>query len=220
MLQTLQIAQLVLFLLTPLSLLVIGLLILFKPVSVIPRIWHMAVFLPLIIANLFAVFENQLVLQNKITLDVNVWLLLIIDLVLTGAIVFSFRGWMVYGLNAERVQELLLSYFKEKGLVWTAERRERKNTYGRASDAIRISVQFVGKHGEIWIIDRFNEVLVQVDSRVGACLLKSLWSSFVKIEVSRSFKQRATGIIYIVLAVIFAVMSWIFFFEPRLTLLE
>ena len=220
MLQALQIIQLILFLITILSLLLIGLLILSKPVSIVRRHWHLAVFVPIIIANLLAVLENQFILENKISLDGNILLILVIDLALLVGILYLFRGLAVYGLSSERVQALLLEYFDAHGLAWSEAEDEKKSLWGRTSDAIHITLASMGERGGIWIIDRYYEVLVQPGSRQAACLLKRFWQSAQMIEKKYDFKQHAVGILYIVLAFIFAVMSWIFFFEPRLTLLE
>jgi len=217
---TLQTLQLILFLFPILSLFVIGGLILIKPVCLIHRRWFLAVFLPLLIANLIAIFENYLVNDGIAVIDWRSWLILAADLALILGIMWAFRGWLVYGLDGDTVQDLLVSYLQSHGLDYEIDSGEISTILGRYSDARLITMHWMGKDEVIWITERFNEVSIRTGTPRGACILKGALSKIRHTETTYAFKRHATGILYIVLASVFAVLTWIFFFEPRILLIE
>lgn len=73
---------------------------------------------------------------------------------------------------------------------------------------------------DIRIRNRFNEIIVQAESKMGRQILKDLFPQILETKDAPMNKSRATGVLFIVLGLVFAVLGWIFFFEPRLILLE
>jgi len=218
--QPIQILQVILFLIPILSLFVIGGLILIKPVCLIHRRWFLVVFLPLLIANLLAILQNYLMIDGSAAIDWQLWLILTADLLLIMVITWTFRGWSVYGLDGDKVQDLVLGYLQSQGLDFDVDDGEISTLFGRISDARLINVHWMGKDVVIQIGERFNEVSIRTGTPRGACFLKGALSKIRCAQTIYAFKRHAVGILYIVLGAVFAVLSWIFFFEPRILLIE
>lgn len=220
MLQMLQILQLILFFIPVFTLLSLGAVILVKSVSVISRRWFLAVFLPLLIANPLAYIENRLTSETALGADWRLWLVIIADAVLVFVILRAFRGWAVYGFDADQVRALLQDYFRGQGLNSDGKEETRRSLWGQVWEGCVLSVELLEETASLWIIERFNEVHVRAHSSRGACLLKRALASVKQDEPHYDFSRHAVGILYLVLGVVLAVLGWIFFFEPRLILIE
>lgn len=221
MTQTLQTLQLILFAIPTLTLLAIGGVILIKPVSVINRRWYLLVFLPLLLANAAAILEND-PSAGAFSSAANwrLWLVLIADLAMAVGVTLVFRGALVYGLNAAETEGLLASTLRDKGYEVHSHVGEKRVLWGSSLDARILTVNQDGQAVDLWITERFNEVIIHAESRNGFVLLKQALPEIPKVERPYDFKSHAMGILYIILAVVFAVLFWIFFFEPRLILIE
>ena len=220
MLQTLQSIQIALFFIPSLVLIAMGVVILVKPISIINRRWYLAVFLPLLIANPLAIVENNLLQEGSFVVGWRLWLILAADFVMMAGIFWFLRGWMVYGPGAEDVQKLLIAYFQDQGLTVEVFTEKKRARLGGVWDVPIIRVKGPGQSEEIWVTERFNEILIRTDSSSGTCLVKHALPSLRRVEKRYDFSRHAVGILYIVLGVVMAVLGWIFFFEPRLILVE
>lgn len=220
MTQTLQILQLVLFSLPILALLILGGVILLKSVTIINRRWYLMIFLPLLLANTLAIFENAPGSEMGNALGWRLWLILIADIVMTIWVVLTFRGYLVFGLSADDTLELLTEHFLKEGLDVHLRTGKKRFLWGRTTDAQILTLNQIGQREELWITERFSEVLVGADSLAGSKHLRNVLGDLRRIPRPYDFKLHAVGVLYIVLGLVFAVLSWIFFFEPRLILIE
>jgi len=218
--QILQIMQLILFSLPIIALLGIGVVILLRPVSILSRRWTLAVFLPLLVANPLALLENNYLATSFDTLDWRIGLILVADIVLVVGAFWISQGFMVYGITAPDAEEMLVRTLEEQGLVIEVHSGEKQVLGGRVWHARILSVTTEGRTEDIWITERYNEILIRADSRVGLGILKKGLPSLRKSTRHYDFKAHAMGILYIILAIVFAVLSWIFFFEPRFILID
>lgn len=219
MTQTLQIIQLVLFILPILALFGMGGVILLKSVSIINRRWFLLIFLPLLFANPLAILENTLAEPSKAA-DWRLWTILMADLALGVWILHSFRGFMVYGVDAAETVQLLKGQFQDQGFEVHLGIGKKRLLWGKTWDAKVLTLDLQGLKKEIWVIERFQEVLVSTDSKFGLTHLKQILPALRRVERPYGFKSHAIGVLYLVLGVVLAVLSWIFFFEPRLILIE
>lgn len=220
LIQTIQILQLILFIIPGIVLIALGVVILVKPVSVIDRRWYWAVFLPLLLANPLALIENSPIWPGIGPINWRVGLILAADIILVIWIILTFRGYMVFGVNAEGTLSTLEETLQSMDYDVETRMGEKRVLWGRAWEARILDVSWSGQTTEIWITERFNDVVIHTDSAAGRSLLKEALPSLREVENAYVFKDHAMGILYIVLAVVFAVLGWIFFFEPRLILID
>lgn len=220
LIQTIQILQLILFIIPGVVLITMGVVILAKPVSVINRRWYWAVFLPLLLANPLALIENSPIWPGIGPVNWRVWLILAADIFLVVWITLAFRGYMVFGVNVVEAQSILKEAFESMGYEVKVRTGEKRALWGRAWEAHILDVSRSGQSVEIWMTERFNEVDVRADTRSSRPLLKAALPSLRQLDKPYLFKDHAMGILFIVLAVVFAVLGWIFFFEPRLIFIE
>ncbi len=216
MTQTLQILQLILFSIPILALLGIGGKILKKTVSIINRRWFLCVFLPLLLANPLIILESYSIEDSLIPADWRLWLILITDLALIVGITWVFRGFMVIGLNQSEVKNIIFCGLQDRGHKVKSHTGKKQVLLGRVWNALILTISTNGHQEDIWITEGFNEVLIRVDSSAGLGILKHVLPALRTEEKPSNFKARTLGFLYIVLAVVFAVLSWILFFEPRL----
>ncbi len=209
----LQTLQLALFGLSILTLLTFGTLILARPVNVINRRWYLAVLLPLLLANPLAVLEEEALLTVSWTVDWRTWLVLAASIGLLIYFVVTLRGMVVYGLSLESVEEQLTAAWQAQGFTVTAQAGENQ------AESRMLMVEFDGASAEIVLSARFREVRIQPGSAAGQNTLRQALPALRDSEAAEGVTFHMAGVLYIVLAVVFAVMSWIFFFEPRLVLL-
>lgn len=215
-----QTVQVILFVLPILVLFAIGLKILISPVGIIDQRWFLAVLYPLLVANSLVIAENIIGLQVNITGDWRLVLIVIADLAFFVGFALYFRGILIYGLGPEAIESALESIFAGQGYEIHISRGEKSFLWERVKDACILSVEKAGQREVLWFTTRFNEVLLRADTPAGLGLLRSALPELKKEEELYDLKTHATGILYIVLAIIFAVLTWIFFFEPRFILIS
>ena len=213
--QILQVLQVTLFSFPTLALLVIGVLILSRSVSIIDRRIYLVVFIPLLLANTLVLFEG-----NGIRFFWRTWLIVGADLVLILGIVWFSHGFQVYGLTAETVVTVLANAFRQQGYTVKAKVTEKRDVWGRTRDAYLLTAHRTGEAYPFWIISRFNEVFIRAKKRADTRHLHQALPALRQQDVPYDFKAHAVGVLYIVLALVFTVLTYIFFFEPRLILIE
>jgi len=214
--QTLTIIQIGLFALPMLSLFGLGVVILVKPVNVINRRWYMAVIAPLLLANPLVVLDNTLRSVGEISLGWRFWVVLVVDILLLVGITWWFRGYLVYGLSASEVEDGLKHEFEARGLEVQKNIGVKSSLMGGSGDAYVLTVTAQGTSADIWISERYKEVLLQVDTKRGYQILKRELSSLRETDLPYQIKAHLMGILFIIFAFVVAVMLWIFFFEPKL----
>lgn len=220
MTQTLQTLQLILFAVPVVVLIGLGVVILIRPVSVISRRWFLAVFLPILLANPLALLEDNLQVGGPAVFGWRFWVILIADLAMVVWIVYSFKGFTVYGLTQEEVLTHLTAMLTEQDRSVTTRQGERPSLMGKAREGRVLSFEYEGGIEEIWIAEQYHEVHIRAASAQGRRFLRGAFASLRKVQKPYNFSWHAMGVLYIILAVVFAVFSWIFFFEPRLILIE
>ena len=216
MAQTLTIIQIGLFALPMLSLFGLGVVILVKPVNVINRRWYMAVIAPLLLANPLVVLDNTLRSVGEISLGWRFWVVLVVDILLLVGITWQFRGYLVYGLSALEIEDLLTQAFTKKGLEVQKNIGVKSSLLGWAGDAVVLTLTQEGQPVDFWISERYREVLLQADTKDSYHLLKSTLSPLRETDQPYRINAHIMGILFIIFAIVLAVMLWIFFFEPKL----
>ncbi len=216
MAQTLAALQIGLFSLPVLSLIGLGIMILVKPVNVINRRWYLAVIAPLLLANPLVLLENTLRSESAISLGWRFWSVLVVDILILGGIAWLFRGYLVYGLSASEVEEILMYAFKAQGLDVQKNIGVKSSLLGWTGDAHVLTVMDQGQPADIWISERYREVLLQTDTTRGDHLLKAELSSLRGTDQPYQINAHMMGILFIIFAIVLAVMLWILFFEPKL----
>ena len=216
----LQILQLVLFFIPVGALLVLGILFLSRAVVILNRRWYLFVFIPLIFANPFAVVENNLVNDISITGDWRFWLVIVVDMVLLIGGTFLFRGFQVIGLNASETMAVLKDLCEKKYGVVNLHMGEKQTFWGETRKALIATVEDQEKHWDVWVMEKQGEVQLQADSGEGTDLIKQVVPILRKIRKAYELKDHVLGILFIVFAVVLAVFGWIFFFEPRLLVID
>ena len=216
MTQTQQVLQVILFGIPSLVLLGIGVSILRHAVSIINRRWFLAVLIPLLIANTVTIFSDD----GQLSLDWRTWLLLGANSVLMIGSLWVTHGYQVYGLKIESVEQVLTQLLQNQGFTVTADSIEKRDLWGQTRDARRLTAVKDGPAHVFWITARFNEVLMRAERSADANLLVQSLPALCEEAVPYDSKAHAVGVLYIVLALVFAVLTWIFFFEPRFILIE
>ncbi|HCU57780.1 MAG TPA: hypothetical protein DF984_06100 [Anaerolineaceae bacterium] len=212
--------QLVLFLVPILYLLVLGLLILFKPVTILDRRWMLLAFFPILLDNLLAIFGNETLSLAEILRDGYFWLILGADLAIGIGITLTMRGYAVYGLTPEQVELALVQAMTDAGYVAGAAQGEWKSNWGRASEAVIITWETKGQSRSCAITSRTGEVMVRTKARSDLKQLPAFIGKIRNVKNPYEFSQHAVGVLYLVMAFVLAVFGWIYFFEPRLILIE
>ena len=216
MTQTLQVFQVILFGIPSLALLAIGMIILHRSVSIINRRWFLAVLIPLLIANTLTIFADN----GQMNLGWRTWLILGADLVLILGSIWATRGFQVYGLPAEVVEQVLTASLIQQGFTVNTHSAEKRDVWGRTREARHLAAVKAEQEHVLWITERFNEVQIRVERSADTHLLRQSLPALQEEKVPYEFKAHAVGVLYIVLALIFTVLTWIFFFEPRFILIE
>lgn len=218
-LEVLQILQVALFTIPILYLLVLGLVILLRPVAVLNRRWLLLVFLPLLVANPLAFAEADL--RNDVTVvsDWAFWVLVGVDLLLAGGGLWLFRGYSVYGLGEAQVRDGLVEALRAAGRTVAVSQGEQKTLLSKPQNVTTLTVTQGEAAGTLWLTARAGEVVVHTRSRVMMKQLRPALASVGKNQREGGSPNRALGMLYLVVAVVFAVLTWIFFFEPRILVL-
>ncbi len=215
-----QAVQLILFILPILALLGIGLKILLAPISILNQRWYLAVFFPLLLANTLVIVENLFNNEVATAGDWRLLLIVIADFALLVGFVLYFRGILVYGMTLDAIEIALKSAFDQQGYETSVGHGEKKFLWERIRDARILSMEKAGHKEVLWLTERFKEVLIRADTRAGLALFQSVLPELRTVEQSYEIKDHATGVLYLMLAIIFAVLTWIFFFEPRFILIS
>ena len=221
MILTLQILQVSLFSVPVIVLIVLGLVILLRPVAVINRRWLLLTFLPLLVANLLAAVVGDT--QNGIDLlsDWRFWAMVVVDAVLAVGIGFWLRGVALYGLSMATAEALCKEALEAQGYSVTARIGEKRTLLTTVPQATILAVTIEGREEEFWLIHRAGEVVARTDSRRGMSLLRRNVLPILRShQTPYVFQAHAMGVLYLVLAVMLLTFGWIYFFEPRLALVE
>ena len=221
MILTLQILQVSLFTIPVIVLIVLGLVILLRPVAVINRQWLLLTFLPLLLANLLATVMGDT--QNGIAVlpDWRFWAIVAVDLVLAVGIGIWLRGAALYGLPLTRAETLCRDALEAQGYSVSPRIGEKRTLLTTVPQATIFSVTIEDGEEDIWLTSRAGEVLVRTDSRRGMTLLRQkVLPALRNHQTPYVFQAHAMGILYLVLAVVLLVFGWIYFFEPRLLFVE
>jgi len=218
--QTLQILQIILFSIPIGALLVLGIVILAMPVVVINRRWYLLMFFPLILANLIAMLESNLADVLSIAGNWRLWLVMVGDALLLGIGIFLFRGFQVIGLDDSEVMAGLREFYLQKHFDVQCSTGEKQIPWGEKRKAMIISVKDQELEEDLWVEEKPGEVILRADSARGLALIRQALPELRQIEKPNLIKTHLLGILFIVLAVVIAVLGWIFFFEPRLILIE
>lgn len=216
MTQVLQTLQVALFALPTLTLMVIGIVILRRSVSIVDRRWFLAVLIPLLLANTLSIAAEN----GQLRLDWRTWLILAADVILISGAVWLSRGFQVYGLDLRQVEHILTDSLHTQGFSVSASSAEKQDLWGRTKNARLLTAVKAEQTHLFWVTSRFNEVLVLPERSPDANLFRRVLPALRAAQVPYDFKAHAVGVLYIVLALVFAVLSWIFFFEPRFILIE
>lgn len=218
MILTLQILQVSLFSIPIIVLIVLGLVILLRPVAVVDRRWLLLTFLPLLVANLLAAVMGDI--QNDIValLDWRFWAIVAVDAALVVGIGFWLRGIALYGLTLTTTESLCRTALQAAGYDVSVRIGEKRTLLTTERQATIFTVLIEDAEEEIWLTYRAGEVIIRTDSARGRALLKQILPTFQKHQAGYVFQYHAMGILYLVLAVVLLVLGWIYFFEPRLVL--
>ena len=214
--EALTIIQIGLFTLPILSLFGLGVVLLAKPVNVINRLWYLAVIAPLLLANPLAILENNLRSDGVTSLGWRFWMVLVVNILLLAGITWWLRGYLVYGLSPVEIEEILAHAFEAQGLEVQKNVGVKSSLLGWTGDAHVVSVMEKEKPTDIWISERYKEVLLQADTNRGYQLLKGELSALRETDQPYRLSAHLMGILFIIFAFVLVVMLWIFFFEPKL----
>ena len=216
MIQTLQILQVILFSIPILTLLAIGVTILFRPVSILNRRWFLVVLIPLLLANTLTILAGD----GDVNLDWRAWLILGADLVLIAGAVWFSSGFIIYGLTPETVERIIADALSQIGFAVETRSTEKRDLFGKSRDARLLTAEQAGQTARLWITARFYEVLLRSEPQQGTKFLRQALPALRDEMVPYDFKTHAVGVLYIILALVFAILTWIFFFEPRFILIN
>ena len=216
MTQSLQILQVILFGVPTLTLMGIGAVILLRSVSIVDRRVFLGVFIPLLLANTLSILQGETGLQ----MNWRAWLILIADLALIVGAVRVSRGFQVYGLASEVVERILEEALIKQGFVVDIHSGEKRDLWGRVRENRILTAHTDEQKYSLSISSGFNEVLLRGDQQGDERYTRQILPVLKGQQVPYDFKAHAVGVLYIVLALVFAVLAWIFFFEPRLLLTE
>jgi hypothetical protein len=216
MTQALQALQVILFGIPSLVLLGIGVIILRHAVSIVNRRWFLAVLIPLLIANTLTIFTDD----GQLNLSWRTWLMQGANIVLMLGSLWVTHGFQVYGLGIEAVEQVLTQVLQRQGFTVNANSAEKRDLWGQTRDACRLTAVKDEQAHVFWITARYNEVLMRAERSGDSNILGQSLPTLREEAVPYDFKAHAVGVLYIVLALVFTVLTWIFFFEPRFILIE
>ncbi len=220
MLQLLQILQISLFGMTVLGLFIFGLLILIKPVLILHRRWFLMIFLPLLLANPLALIEEIITPGETLPLNWRLGLVLLVDLGLILAGYWLLRGWQVFGLTEEETTVALKRWLDANGWTYNLQIAERTTWWGGKHRARQFQIQQENQALTFWVTGQDVEVRLQGGSRSADKILRQALPALKSIEKNYHIQDHMAGILFLIMALVLAVLGWIFFFEPRLILIE
>jgi len=220
LLELLQVLQISLFAVSVLGLLILGLSILFKTVLILPRRLFLLIFLPLLLATPLARIEGYATPGETPALDWRLGLVLVVDLglIITGYWVLN--GWLVYGLSEMETDQALKDWFSTQGWSYDSRLAERSTLWGGNRQAKRLEIHREGQTFSFWLLAQGSEVRLEGEPGEARKILRQAVHTLARVERAYHFQDHTAGILYIVLAIVLAVLGWIFFFEPRLILID
>jgi hypothetical protein len=220
LLQSLQILQIGLFAIPVLGLVTIGLLILIKPILILHRRYFLILFIPLLLANPLALLEETLLPGENTTLDWRLWIVLAVDLGLILAGYWLLGGWQIYGLSEAGATDAIKSWFNEHGWAIDAEVSARTTWWSNKRQARRFQAERENETLIFWLTIQGNEIQLQGENRKTQKYLRQMLANLQHAEKVFQIQEHMAGVLYIILGIVLAVLVWIFFFEPRLILIE
>lgn len=220
MLQILQILQISLFSLPVLGLVLLGLLILIKPILIFHRRVYLLMFLPLLLANPLALIEENTLPAETLALDWRFWLVLVLDLVLIAAAVRLLDGWLAYGLTEKEAADTLAAWFLAQSWEVSLNPGVKTTWWGGKRQAQHLQASRGDRRLRFWLLSQGSEVRLQGETQESNKYLKKALPAMRRVERPYDLQDHLPGTLYIVLAVVMIVLGWIYFFEPRLILIE
>jgi len=220
LLQLLQTLQISFFALSVLGFLILGLLVLLKPVLILHRRVFLLIFLPLLLANPLAVLEEFALPGENAILDWRLVLVLVFDLALIVVAYWFFQGWVVFGLSTNEVEAALQDWFESREWSFDAQTAERTTFWGGKRNARRLEASQENQVHVFWLLRQGSEIRLEGENDEAKKILRRSMPVLRHVQKPYHFQDHIPGILYLVLAVVLAVLSWIFFFEPRLILLD
>ena len=220
MLETLQILQISFFAVTVLGLFILGLLILARPVLIFRRRWFLLIFLPLLLANPLALVEEYALLESSPSTSWRLWLTLVVDLGLIAAGLWLLSGWLVYGLSEQEAANTFQIWCEARGWELNRQPDIRTTWWGGSRQAQRFQASKNDQTHVFWLLSQGGEVRLEGETREANFFLRKALPALNQVNRPYQLQEHLTGILYIVLAIVLAVLGWIFFFEPRLILIE
>ncbi len=216
MIEPQMILTIILFAIPIVALLAMGTIILYRPVSVINRRWYLAIIAPLLAANPISLLGNLGGEGWSSSETLTLILILIADAAIITGFFWIFRGAVVHGLTEAETQQALKDLLEKEGHQVTLSTGEKSFLWARYPQARIIAFENSKISDEVWIAESVNEVVIRADSRNSHRLLTRTLPELRKIQKPYHFKDHAMGILYLVVALIFSALVWIYFFEPRL----
>ena len=220
MLETLQILQISFFAVTILGLFILGLLILARPVFFFHRRWFLLIFLPLLLANPLALVEEYALLESAPAPSWRLCVTLAIDLGLIAAGLWLLSGWLVYGLSEKETANAFQAWCEAQGWELTHQPDIRNTWWGGSRQAQLFQVSKKDQTHVFWLLSQGSEVRLEGETPEANFFLRKALPALNQTNRPYQFQEHLTGILYIVLAIVLTVLGWIFFFEPRLILIE
>jgi hypothetical protein len=209
-----------LFAIPVLTLLIMGIMILARPISVINRRWYLAIIAPLLAANPISLLNNLGSQDWSSGETLTLILVLIADAAIVTGFFWVFRGAVVHGLSETETQQALKEILEKQGHQVKLRTGEKSFLWARYPGARIIAIENGDTTKDLWVAESVNEVVIRADSQKSHRLLVEAVPELRKLHKPYRFKDHAMGILYLVVALIFSVLVWIYFFEPRLILVN
>ncbi len=220
MLRFFQILQIGFFTIPILGLILLGFLILIKPIFILHRRYNLLAFVPLLLANLLALIEKFTISGGKLALNWQLVLVVAVDLSLIIGGVWLLRGWQIYGLSQVEAANTLKRWFDERGWTIITENTEKSTWWGTLHQANKGQATRGDEALTFWLTRQGNQVQLQGENRKAQHYLHQTLSSLQHVEKPDQTRGHLAGVLYIILGIVLAVLVWIYFFEPRLILIE
>jgi hypothetical protein len=174
----------------------------------------------LLAANPLSLLEELAVPDTNATLDWRVWVILVADLVLAAAGILLLKGWLIYGRSEQETEQMLKAWCEKQGWLCDSQSTPRKTLWGGNRVATCVQITRESQVLTLWLIGQGDETRLEGETPAARALLRTILPELGRVEKPYLLQDHLTGVLYIVLAIILAVLAWIFFFEPRLILID
>jgi hypothetical protein len=174
----------------------------------------------LLLANPLAILENNFTQPQFLWGDWQFWIVIIADLAFLVFAILLFRGYQIIGLDASEVMSVIKNSLIDSSDEVDLSVGERRLLWTTYPNALVLTSKQPDCVMELWAVERQSEVLLHSHSAQGREQIRKIIPLLRAVEKPYDFKVHAVGVLYIVLAVVMAVLGWIFFFEPRLILVD